>query len=292
MTEKTSIEAAKTELESYSEACRAYDALDRRFEHVKFPSITSGSPTVGRRRGYRMEDVLSPEGKPTGKMKRVPALVPCPISVQTQHNPHKEEEAFAEQSYLIYEMRQQSEKCEKIRMSLEVKIGVLREPYRSLLKLKYLEMLKPENIMIDIDGSVKVTDFGLARITDSSKTKTGMVLGTPSYMSPEQLSGKKIDGRSDLFSLGVTLYQMLCGQLPFVGDSMAQLMFKIANETHPDVRSVNPAVPDALVVVIDRALCKDIEQRYQSGDEMARDLCNCLNAGVSAAAGPAVDIEL
>ena len=153
--------------------------------------------------------------------------------------------------------------------------------------------IKPANVMYEPESDqVKVTDFGIARITDSSKTKTGMVLGTPSYMSPEQLSGKKIDGRSDLFSLGVTLYQMLCGQLPFVGDSMAQLMFKIANETHPDVRNVNPAVPDALVVVIDRALCKDIEQRYQGGDEMARDLRNCLNAGVSAAAGPAVDIEL
>ena len=153
--------------------------------------------------------------------------------------------------------------------------------------------IKPANVMYEPESDqVKVTDFGIARITDSSKTKTGMVLGTPSYMSPEQLSGKKIDGRSDLFSLGVTLYQMLCGQLPFVGDSMAQLMFKIANETHPDVRSVNPAVPDALVVVIDRALCKDIDQCYQSGDEMARDLRNCLNAGVSAAAGPAVDIEL
>jgi serine/threonine protein kinase len=75
-----------------------------------------------------------------------------------------------------------------------------------------------------------VTDFGIARITDSSKTKTGMVLGTPSYMSPEQLAGKKIDGRSDLFSLGVMLFQMSCGKLPFEGDSMAQLMFKIANE--------------------------------------------------------------
>ena len=151
--------------------------------------------------------------------------------------------------------------------------------------------VKPANVMYEPESDqVKVTDFGIARITDSSKTKTGMVLGTPSYMSPEQLSGMKIDGRSDLFSLGVTLYQMLCGQLPFVGDSMAQLMFKIANDPHPDVRSVNPAVPNALVAVIDRALCKDIEQRYQSGDEMARDLRNCLN--VTAVAGPAVDIEL
>ena len=76
--------------------------------------------------------------------------------------------------------------------------------------------IKPANIMYEAaSDQVKVTDFGIARITDSSKTKTGMVLGTPSYMSPEQLAGKKIDGRSDLFSLGVTLYQLCCGKLPF-----------------------------------------------------------------------------
>src|SRR6185295_4996724 len=89
--------------------------------------------------------------------------------------------------------------------------------------------IKPANIMYEPDSDVvKVTDFGIARITDSSRTKTGMVLGTPSYMSPEQLAGRKIDGRSDLFSLGVTLYQMLAGKLPFEGESMAQLMFAIA----------------------------------------------------------------
>jgi serine/threonine protein kinase len=109
-------------------------------------------------------------------------------------------------------------------------------------------------------------------------------------MSPEQLSGKKIDGRSDLFSLGVTLYQMLCGQLPFTGDSMAQLMFKIANEAQPDVRLINPQVPDNLAAVIERALSKDMELRYQSGDEMARDLRSCL--GQAPTAGPDVDIQL
>lgn len=150
MSNNAAVEAARMELESYSEADKAYCALDRRFEHIKFPGITSGSPTVGMRRGYTLVDVMSPQGKPTGKKQRVSALVPCPISVQTQHNPHKEEEAYAEQSYLLYEMRQQSVKCEQIREKLESKIGVLREPYRSLLKLKYLEMLKSENIMIAI----------------------------------------------------------------------------------------------------------------------------------------------
>jgi serine/threonine-protein kinase len=150
--------------------------------------------------------------------------------------------------------------------------------------------VKPANVMYEPESDqVKVTDFGIARITDSSKTKTGMVLGTPSYMSPEQLSGKKIDGRSDLFSLGVTLYQMACGQLPFTGDSMAQLMFKIANEAQPDIRTVNPLVPDCLGAIIDRALSKDMAQRYQTGDEMARDLRACMNQAPASHAE--VDIE-
>ena len=150
--------------------------------------------------------------------------------------------------------------------------------------------VKPANVMYEPESDqVKVTDFGIARITDSSKTKTGMVLGTPSYMSPEQLSGKKIDGRSDLFSLGVTLYQMACGQLPFTGDSMAQLMFKIANEAQPDIRGVNPLVPDCLAAIIDRALCKDMAQRYQTGDEMARDLRACMSQAPASHAE--VDIE-
>ncbi len=137
--------------------------------------------------------------------------------------------------------------------------------------------IKPANIMYEPESDqVKVTDFGIARITDSSKTKTGMVLGTPSFMSPEQLAGAKIDGRSDLFSLGVMLYQMSCGKLPFEGDSMAQLMFRIANEPHPDIRKFNPALPDTLVAVIDKALTKDPAMRYQTGAEMAKDVRACL----------------
>ena len=104
--------------------------------------------------------------------------------------------------------------------------------------------IKPANIMYEPESdTVKITDFGIARITDSSKTKTGMVLGTPSYMSPEQLAGKKVDGRSDLFSLGVMLYQMLCGSLPFKAESMASLMFKITNEEAADVRTIRSEVP-------------------------------------------------
>ncbi len=139
--------------------------------------------------------------------------------------------------------------------------------------------IKPGNIMYDPGADqVKVTDFGIARITDSSKTKTGMVLGTPSYMSPEQLAGRKIDGRSDLFSLGVMLYQLASGELPFVGDSMAQLMYKIANEEAPDLRTVNPNAPASLAAVIGRALVKDPTQRYQTGEEMAKELRACMEA--------------
>jgi len=133
--------------------------------------------------------------------------------------------------------------------------------------------IKPANIMYDASSdSVKVTDFGIARITDSSKTKTGLVLGTPSFMSPEQLSGKKVDGRSDLYSLGVMLYQMLAGVLPFRGESMSELMFKIANQEAADIRVVRPEIPQALANVVALSLSKRPETRYQSGDQFAADL--------------------
>ncbi len=136
--------------------------------------------------------------------------------------------------------------------------------------------IKPANIMYDLESdTVKVTDFGIARITDSSKTKTGMVLGTPSYMSPEQLSGAKIGGQSDLFSLGVSLYQMACGKLPFVGDSMAQLMFRIANEPPTDILMINPDVPPCVVAIIEKAIAKKVEDRYENGAAMAEALRQC-----------------
>jgi serine/threonine-protein kinase len=150
--------------------------------------------------------------------------------------------------------------------------------------------IKPANMMYDPQtDTLKVTDFGIARLTDSSKTKTGMVLGTPSYMSPEQLAGKKIEGRSDLFSLGVSLYQMLCGRLPFEGESMAQLMFKIANEPPTEILSVNPDVPPRLRAFLLHALAKNPDERFQTGEEFA----GALRATLSAQAGvDKVDIQL
>ncbi len=133
--------------------------------------------------------------------------------------------------------------------------------------------IKPANIMYEPDTDiVKVTDFGIARITDSSKTRTGLVLGTPSFMSPEQIAGKKVDGRSDLYSLGVMLFQMLTGVLPFRGDSMAELMYRIANEEAPDVRVLRPELSERLARVVALALVKAPEARYQSGEQFAADL--------------------
>jgi eukaryotic-like serine/threonine-protein kinase len=154
--------------------------------------------------------------------------------------------------------------------------------------------IKPANIMYAPENDApKVTDFGIARITDSSKTKTGMVLGTPSYMSPEQLSGKKVDGRSDLYSLAVSLYQLLCGSLPFVGDSMAQLMFRISNEPATDILSVRPDLPPALVAFLDKAMAKDADQRYQTGDEFAAALRAAFSAGDSQAVrGGCLDMDI
>ena len=135
------------------------------------------------------------------------------------------------------------------------------------------------NVMfIPKSSTIKLTDFGIARITDSSKTKTGMVLGTPSYMSPEQLVGQHIDGRSDIFSLGIMLFQLLSGQLPFKGDSMAALMFNIANNEHPDITGIRPELkklPD-ITAIIDKMLDKKPEQRYQTCGEVAKDLRLCL----------------
>jgi eukaryotic-like serine/threonine-protein kinase len=153
--------------------------------------------------------------------------------------------------------------------------------------------VKPANVMYYPDtDSVKVTDFGIARLTDSSKTKTGMVLGTPSYMSPEQLAGKRIEGRSDLFSLAVSLYQLLCGKLPFEGESMAQLMFKISSEPPADILAINPALPPALVAFLARALAKNPDERFQTGEEFAQALRAAGGAGAAGPAHPTVDIEL
>jgi eukaryotic-like serine/threonine-protein kinase len=142
--------------------------------------------------------------------------------------------------------------------------------------------IKPANIMFNPDtDELKITDFGIARLTDTSRTKTGIVLGTPSFMSPEQLEGRPLDGRSDQFALGVSLYQLLCGQLPFRAESMPRLMQKIATEPHASVRLVRPELPECVDSIINRALAKDADLRYATCAEMGLALRNC--AGVEEA---------
>lgn len=136
--------------------------------------------------------------------------------------------------------------------------------------------IKPANIMILRNKTVTVTDFGIAHITANSKTKSGSVMGTPSYMSPEQLSGKDLDGRSDLFSLGVTLYELLSGKRPFRGDSISKLMYKIAKEPHPDLRELCPKLPESICSLIDRMLCKQAAGRISSSDEVIEGIMQGL----------------
>ncbi len=133
--------------------------------------------------------------------------------------------------------------------------------------------IKPANMMrVETSGAIKLMDFGIARITDSTKTKTGMVLGTPSYMSPEQLAGKRVDGRSDLFSLGVTLYQLLTGTLPFRAESMVNLMMKITTEAHAPASVLRPDLPAGVSEILDKLLSKSADVRYQRGGDLAREL--------------------
>lgn len=133
--------------------------------------------------------------------------------------------------------------------------------------------IKPANVMLDRpSGSVKIMDFGIARVADGSRTRTGLVLGTPSYMSPEQLAGLKVDGRSDLYSLGVMLFQLLTAHLPHQSDSMAALMQQIATQRPPDVRQFRPELPESLAMVLALSLEKRPELRYQSGEQLAQDL--------------------
>ena len=133
--------------------------------------------------------------------------------------------------------------------------------------------IKPGNIMYDsVSGDLKITDFGIARLIDVNRTRTGVVLGTPSFMSPEQIEGGHVKGHTDLFALGVSLYELLTGRLPFRGTSMTNLMFVIANEPHERLSAVRRGLPAGLDAVIDRALSKNPRERFGRGADMAAAL--------------------
>lgn len=146
--------------------------------------------------------------------------------------------------------------------------------------------IKPANLRWNPEtGQVKVVDFGVARITDSLRTRTGLVLGTPSFMSPEQVQGQHVDGRSDLYALGVTLFQLLTGQLPLRADSLPQLLHAIVTAPAPDVRSLRPELPAAVAELLDRALAKSPQARFQTGRVMAQALLEANAALVGASGG-------
>jgi CHASE2 domain-containing sensor protein/tRNA A-37 threonylcarbamoyl transferase component Bud32 len=137
--------------------------------------------------------------------------------------------------------------------------------------------IKPANVLYNkANDSLKLTDFGIARLTDTSRTKTGVILGTPSYMSPEQLMGQVVSGKSDLYSLGVTMYQLLTGEAPFRADSIPSLMDKIMNGAHQPASELRPDLPGGIDKILNKAMSKAPANRFANGREMALELRHCI----------------
>ncbi|WP_269079027.1 serine/threonine-protein kinase [Marinobacter similis] len=130
--------------------------------------------------------------------------------------------------------------------------------------------IKPGNIIYNPnDGAIKITDFGIAKISDDSRTKTGSVMGSPLYMSPEQLKGQKVTGASDIYSLGVTLYKLVSGETPYQGDTLANLTYQILNKRPRSVREFNADIPNGVVRLINKAIQREPDKRFASAATMA-----------------------
>jgi TonB family protein len=141
--------------------------------------------------------------------------------------------------------------------------------------------IKPGNILVDAEGRPHLVDFGIARITSSAMTQTSQVMGTPFYMAPEQIAGRKIDQRADIFALGAVFYEMLTLEKPFGGDTLTTVIYKIMHEDPVPVRSIRGELPARLEAVVDKALAKDPDRRYPSCGEFVRDLRPFLGAAES-----------
>jgi serine/threonine protein kinase len=146
--------------------------------------------------------------------------------------------------------------------------------------------IKPANVLVTPSGVVKVSDFGIARIAAVDVTQTAALLGTPSYMAPEQVRGEPTDHRTDLFSLGAALYEMVSGERPFRGDNLAAVAYQVVHADPVSVRKWNPAVSPALDAVIQRVLAKEPEQRYQDARAFADALAAALDSSTSVGPRP------
>jgi eukaryotic-like serine/threonine-protein kinase len=144
--------------------------------------------------------------------------------------------------------------------------------------------IKPQNVMLDTNGNVKVMDFGIARAGDSGMTEAGSILGTAQYLAPEQARGLPVDERSDLYSVGIVLYEMLTGTVPFKGDSAVTVALKHVNEMAPEPAQLVPGMPYSLNQIVMKAIAKDPDLRYQSADQFSRDLHAAVSGGPVAAA--------
>ena len=171
-------------------------------------------------------------------------------------------------------------------LPLQRKIGVILQVLEGLSQAHQVGIvhrdIKPANVFLTLDGTVKIMDFGVARFTKANITGTGSILGTADYMSPEQVQGAKVDGRSDLWSTGCMLYELLSARRPFTGDSLMTVFYKITHD-EPDILAFPEGrVYDILRAIVGRALAKDAEQRYQTAGEFAAALRECLSEGLPA----------
>jgi len=148
--------------------------------------------------------------------------------------------------------------------------------------------IKPANIILTDDGTAKITDFGIAKIASTTATQTGMIVGTPSYMSPEQITGRGVDARSDIFSLGAVFYELLTHEKAFPGDNITTVMYRVVNENPAPVTAVNMSIPTQFNPIIQKAMAKNPADRYPDTESMAKDIQNFMNPDATTAGASTV----